>query len=520
MRPAIGLGIAVLVVLAGCSLPSGDTTTTAPEVTTSTETTPAETTTSDDGTATDDDTPTTTDTPSEMVDSPPDPESDRLGWEAGLWYNETISVDNSDGMNKTERTLAVARSMARVEHVRQLEFPGNETIPIDVISRTEFRNQSIGTTEYTDTYRLFDDVKFEALLFVGENNDSIDVQEANRGSSVLGYYSPANKSIVLISEGDLPTFDGEETLAQEVAHALQDARFNISEMRQTVRTRDSYNGQNGVIEGDGNLIDELYVEECETNWDCIPAPEDGSGPSLGSDFNFGIYFMEFLPYSDGPGFIRYYYNRGGWDRIDEMYASPPQSAEQVIFPSKYETDPPTEVSLSDRTAGGWERIRPEPQRPGGVQPDYDTLGQSALSAMFMRTAYTDYGSSPVVSQFEFLNIGEDGVNMSDPLNYGLDYTNGWEGDRIHIYHNEATGEDGYVWKLRWENATEAGEFVSGYEQLLAYWGGEQVSDGRYVVESGSPFADAFAVTVEGDTVTIVNAPTIDQLGDVYTPVAG
>ena len=543
MRPAIGLGVALLVVLAGCSVPlaDGPTTDTATESPTTTPMTPVE---QSEGTGTDggeqssgdseestdgtDDEQSTGDTDgeqstgnaSEMVETLADPAEDRLGWEAGLWYNETIDVDNSDGMNETERTLAVARAMARVEHVRQLEFPGNDTIPISVISRAEFQERGFGNTSYSDAYRTFDNVKFEALFFVGEDTDSLAEQESNQGASVLGYYSPSNDSIVLISEGDLPTFDGEETLAQEVAHALQDQLFDIAELRRSVETRDGFNGQNGVIEGDGNLIDELYVQECESNWSCIPAPNGSSSSSdIGSDFNWGIYFMEFLPYSDGPGFIEYYYDRGGWDRIDEMYQDPPQSSEQVIFPAKYESDPPENVTLADETAGTWERVRPEPQRPDGVQPHYDTLGMASLSSMFMATNYDDYNSSALVSPFEFLNFDDSGnVDSSDPINYTLTWTDGWEGDRLQIYQNDA-GENGYVWRLEWENATDAQQFARNYQQLVSHWGGSQVSEGRWVVTDSSPYADAFDVTVEGETVTIVNAPTVDQLSDVYTPVA-
>ncbi|MDX1748601.1 MAG: hypothetical protein R3324_21930, partial [Halobacteriales archaeon] len=33
---------------------------------------------------------------------PPDPETDRLGWENGYWYNESITVDQSDGLSDEE----------------------------------------------------------------------------------------------------------------------------------------------------------------------------------------------------------------------------------------------------------------------------------------------------------------------------------------------------------------------------------------------------------------------------------
>jgi hypothetical protein len=41
-----------------------------------------------------------------------------------------------------------------------------------------------------------------------------------------------------------------------------------------------------------------------------------------------------------------------------------------------------------------------------------------------------------------------------------------------------------------------------------------VTDDVVVVRDG-PFADAFRVTRDGDTVTVVNAPTVADLGGVH-----
>ncbi|MFC7135716.1 hypothetical protein ACFQRB_02125 [Halobaculum litoreum] len=72
---------------------------------------------------------------------PDDPPSDRLGWEAGYWYNESIDVNQSDGLDAAEREAFVARTMARVERVRGLEF--RESVPVEVISRAEYRERAV-----------------------------------------------------------------------------------------------------------------------------------------------------------------------------------------------------------------------------------------------------------------------------------------------------------------------------------------------------------------------------------------
>jgi hypothetical protein len=50
----------------------------------------------------------------------PDPATDRLGWENGVWANATLSVDQSDGITEAELTAVVSRTMDSVK----LQRPG------------------------------------------------------------------------------------------------------------------------------------------------------------------------------------------------------------------------------------------------------------------------------------------------------------------------------------------------------------------------------------------------------------
>jgi hypothetical protein len=441
-----------------------------------------------------------------QVVSPPDPASDRLGWEDGYWYNETLDVTNSDGLTERERNAVVGRAMARVEYIRNLEF--KESVSVEVISRAEYRNDS-GESDHTDAFRRFDNAKFEAMLLIGESGDSLGTQDETLGESVLGYYSPSKDAIVLVSESETPTLDGELTLGHELVHALQDQHFDLS--NRSALTRDQYNGQNGLIEGDPQRVQFAYQDYCEGEWQCIAAvdddSEDGTDGDSGSSIHYGVYFLNYFPYSDGYTFVEDLRQRGGWDAVDAAYENPPVSAEQVISPEKYPDETPVTVDLADQTRNGWTRVDPTVDLDRERKP-YATLGQSALSTMFMYTAFDEYNESRVVEPEEFLNREGTG----DPLNYDLPETSGWNGDRLHVY--ERAGETAYAWRIVWESPSEAREFAAGYRELLAHWGGSRVDDGRWSIESG-PFADAFAIDVDGETVTIVNAPRVADLGDVH-----
>jgi len=436
-----------------------------------------------------------------MADEPrPDPESDRIGWENGYWYDDPLPVNNTADLTAEQREVVLARAMARVEQVRNLEF--NSTVEVTVRSR---ENASIGAGGERDpAIRAFDNAKFEAAFLIGEGNDSLSVQQESRNQTVAGYYDSERESIVLVSDSATPTLDGEGTLAHELTHAIQDQRLNLSVQRR-VDTRDGYNGVLGLVEGEANTVQRAYTGRCGEEWSCLSPPDSGEEGGQSPPPNWGTYFLQFFPYSDGPDFIASLRDGDDWSRVNTAYENPPRSAQEIIDPDDYGSFEVEGVTLADRTSAGWERVRP-PDRP-----DYGRLGRSGLGAMFARTLYDDSNRTSLVTGQEWLNLDGGEVNATDPLNYGLEVTRGWTGDRLHVYRN---GEElAYVWRLSWESPADAQRFADAYRALLSYWGGDRVAEGVWVVENG-PFADAFRLTVEGSQVTVTNAPTRAELDEV------
>ncbi len=395
--------------------------------------------------------------------------------------------------------------MARVEAVRCIEF--DQSVPVSVLSREEYRRQQ-ASGETDEALRKFDNVKFEALMLVNESADSIAVQNRNRGSGVLGFYSPRNDEIVVIAESAEDLRIDELTLAHELMHAWQDARYDLAGSPFDAKLRDQVNARNGLVEGDASYTEALYEQQCGEGWECLDAKRGGGGGELA---NIGVYLMKFQPYSDGPAFVRMVRQVGGWDAVNEMYANPPASTEQVIHPLRYETDPPTNVSLNDTATDGWSRVRAT-DRPG-----YGRLGEAAVMMTFVYPYYHSQGEAQIVPPEEWFDYNESGeLSDFDPLNYESDYSAGWDGDRLHVYENPS-GEFGYVWRLAWDSPQNAEQFVEGYRNVLYYWGAEKLGPNVWRIPDGG-FADAFYVSVDGRNVTIVNAPTVEQLSEVRPDV--
>jgi len=490
MRTTIAIAVVLMLVVAGCSQAPGAGTTTDTEVTT---TQPGSVTTA------------------EQVVKPDDPESDVLGWEAGYWYNETIDVTPEDGLNETELDTVVARSMARVERVRQLEF--EEQVPVEIQTREEFRS-SRNDRSMPENRRVFDNVKFESLFMINESTDSIAVQNRNSGSSVGGFYSPSENSIVVIADsGNASTPKLPElTLAHELTHALQDQKFGLGKFNQS--TRELHNAKDGLIEGDANYLEHLYSERCENTWNepCLtPSSSSGSGGDIA---NMGAYLIKFQPYSDGPAFVEGVHQRGGWEAVNDLYENPPASTEQVIHPDEYGEDQPTDFSIEDRTTDGWERLEVE------GRPNYGSVGEASIFSMFMYPYYASQGQNQIVPARDFFNMkeGSDELRSLDPLNYNSSYSDGWDGDRLAVYTNDAAAENetGYVWKSAWDSEEDASEFVEGYTKLLQHNGAQKVDghENTWTIPADEAFNDAFYVQQRGDTVVVVNAPSVEELSNV------
>ena len=500
--------LVVVVILAGCSTapaPADSSTTTPNE--------PAPTTTTRTTTTTTTPPPTVTTTPPTMVDDLPDPPTDRLGWENGYWYNESINVDRTDGLNDTELDAVVARSMARVEYVRGLEFDRN--VPVKVISREEFRNRTIGQSDNrTDAQKLHQEIKFEALFFVGEGDSAVRQREENTASNVLGYYSPRNDSIVIVSEDTESPQMNEITLSQELFHAVQESTFNVSNY--TANTEETHNARDGIIEGDGNYVDHLYEERCDAGWDCL-RPVDQSGDS-GSDRDqphVGMLALRLQPYSDGPVFVEKIYERRGWTGVNAIYDAPPESTEQTIHTEKYRVDSPTNVTIEDRSNDRW---HVPDQGEGNI--DYAQFGEAGVYVMLWYPSYEgarEGGDRDVIIPVGHF-FGPSQSSGLDLYDYNHPLSAGWDGDKLLPYvtnDSATTNETGYVWKLNWDSRADAAAFEGAYLDLLEYHGAEEVQ-GRpdtYRIGNGE-FADAFRVTQSGKNVTIVNAPTVDALSEV------
>ncbi|MFB6111206.1 MAG: Hvo_1808 family surface protein [Halobacteriaceae archaeon] len=430
-----------------------------------------------------------------------DPDTDVLGWEGGVWHNESIAVDQSDGLSDAELARYVARGMARVEYIRDLEF--KSMVPVEVMSRAEYRNRSQGGgSNGPSTYQRWNEQVWEALWILGENATFAEALGATRGSSVAGFYSPSKDRITIITPTpESPTISS-GTLIHELTHAIQDQYGYLGRSSLVRSTQDGQLAADSLVEGEANYVQDRYGMRCGGAWNCVASPSEGSGGSLPPDFNFGVFVTIFFPYSDGPPWVASRVDTAGWQAISAAYDSPPVSTEQVIHVTN---ETPMTLSFTDTSTDAWSMY------PNYGERGADTVGEASIFTMFWyQSRNYDAGVVPV-------NALGDTESPYDAYRYVSSPSEGWGNDLVVPYRN-GSGGDGYVWKTIWDTEADAREFARAYRAVLAAHDARSTGQNTYVVPSG-PFADAFRVVREGQRVTIVNAPTVEALADLRPNVS-
>ena len=445
----------------------------------------------------------------DVVEQRADPDEDVVGWEGGYWHDDEIDVDQSDGLSDEELDAYVSRAMARVEYLRESEFDSD--VPVQVLSREEFQRQRNENATSNASFDAWNDQVWEALFVIGEDREANEALQSATGETTAGFYAPADDRIRIITDSpDSPTIDN-ATLVHELVHALQDQDGDLGERITATETQDAGLATDGVVEGEANYIEQRYTNRCGAEWECVATP--GSGGGAGEPPNLGILLTLLQPYSDGPVYIDWLIERGGWDAVEAAFEDPPESTEQVIHLTDEE---PVPIEYEDRARNGWETF------PNQGEGGSDTVGEASMYVMFWYQART--ARAQTVSP---ASVGGT-TNQYDIYNYDAEPSAGWGNDRVFPYA-KGSGEDaqyGYVWVTEWDSEQDAEEFAEAYGQILVAQGvpeneiedGDEI-EGQYVIPSGE-FADAFRIDRQGTRVTIVNAPTAEDLSDVRPAPGG
>jgi hypothetical protein len=193
------------------------------------------------------------------------------------------------------------------------------------------------------------------------------------GDEPAGYYDDESRKMRIVVRERLRTEVGEivglvrrrdpiygEALAHEVAHALQDQRWQLRTMHRGAN-EDERLARRALVEGDASKVGFHYgalffssfasfSEYLERRIDALNAG-DKTPRHLRDTFQF--------PYVYGSLFVEKLWQAGGWARVNAAWDDPPRSTEQILHPEKYLATPrdePRAVATELPAPEGWKRI--------------------------------------------------------------------------------------------------------------------------------------------------------------------
>jgi len=202
-----------------------------------------------------------------------------LGYFDGYWYNSTLDVTPSDGLNRTELTAYVDRVMARDELILGRNF--KRPVPVSIVSRQAYQaNRTSGTRPANGTYSRWNNVVWRGTFLVGADQNVQQVLAQFYGGQVQGYYAPGPNHIVIITPTGSSAYIDPATLAHELAHANQDQYDNLSRPAYNGRTQDQQLAIGGLVEGQAKYVQLVYQHECSTGgWSCLAKPTNRPTPT-------------------------------------------------------------------------------------------------------------------------------------------------------------------------------------------------------------------------------------------------
>jgi hypothetical protein len=388
----------------------------------------------------------------------------------------------------TQKLMADAdRIAARVSKLRGLAI--RRPIRRGVMSKPEITKRLLARvrTEYGPDEIASEELAMKRLGLLPPDADYLKLVIDLLTEQIAGFYDPWEQELYI---ADWMTMGGDEVMAHEIDHALQDQHFGLrSWMAVEKKNADATLARQALVEGDGLA---LMIEFSSPG--PVPWGQDGFVETMTGFMALGAAGLAHVPlairealvfpYSHGLRFVAEVRKTRPWKAVDEMYRRPPLSSEHILHPSTYARyERPVAI------------VAAAPDALRGHKRRYDNvMGQFNLAILLRQHKV----SLPI-------------ANLAAA---------GWGGDRIHVYSpggsQDRTGASAVaVLYTVWDSEVDAIEFFGAIDDAMPSLSGgtRSASAQPRTVEYRAASGAVSSVERRGDAVVvIIGAPsTASQL---------
>jgi hypothetical protein len=250
----------------------------------------------------------------------------------------------------------IARLIPITEEIRGLRFESPPDVTVLTPDELETRVVDQLIEDYVD--HEVDEALYRVLGLVPGDFELLDTVLSLYGESVIGLYDNETKELVVTATEDAFSPYEEATIVHEMTHALADQVLGFESYYHQLFDEERFDEAaafQGLIEGDATLAGLLYVQQLD-----VAAQQEYLEELFAADTSVLDEVPEFMvgslsfPYETGFAFVEDLFSEGGFGAVDDAYAAPPVSTEQVIWPDDYPVDIPVEVALPANELGGYE----------------------------------------------------------------------------------------------------------------------------------------------------------------------
>jgi len=333
------------------------------------------------------------------------------------------------------------RVISRDEMVKYVERDLDTQVPPAVVKASGEILFALGTVPASFDYR----------------NGLLDVMRAE----LLGFYEPHEKTMFL--GADLRGQELDATLWHELVHALQDQHYGLEKLLTFADDASDWQGAiHALAEGDATsaMVDAMFAPKGIHAPDVPESVMDlQSALSVGAVQQVPAILKRSVvaPYLDGLAFVNALRRRGGWSAVDQAWARPPATTEQLLHLDKYDSHESGEVLAA---------LSAPPKGPASATYS-DVYGEETLRILFA----------------EWM-----------PSRTASEAAAGWSGDRVTAFAD--ADRTAVAWRVRYDNDAAALRGLRAFARG-ALAPEDQVLDARGRLQEFVSDADAEKATRSG-----------------------
>src|SRR5574341_834015 len=258
----------------------------------------------------------------------------------------TVSGDLLAELEAVEPRVATLRGLERQNAVTKSFMPAEEL---------RERVSSEFLVDYSPEDAQIDTLVYTSLGLVPPGFDLYNFYIDFYSENIAGYYDPETQQIYVISQNTSLNATDEWTYSHEFTHALQDQHFDLSDFLHyddpdwSVIHADEALARTALIEGDAMVTSNLYLARYFTDeqWAELVSAQTTASPLLESAPP-ALIRQFYFPYAHGLTFVQALYDYGGFELVNQAYADPPTTTEQILHPQLYiNRDQPTDIVLEN-----------------------------------------------------------------------------------------------------------------------------------------------------------------------------